>query len=162
MIFLSVGTQFPFDRLVKAVDDACEEGLIYEEIFAQVGKSFYKPRNFKSVISLEKEVFDKRFREASGIISHAGMGTITMALDNKKPLFVMPRLKKYGEVVNDHQVAIARKFEELGHILVAYEAEDLPKKIKKLKFFVPRPRESGAELVAERISSFLSRVSDAC
>jgi UDP-N-acetylglucosamine transferase subunit ALG13 len=162
MIFLSVGTQFPFDRLVKAVDDACDEGLIDEEIFAQVGKSSYRPRNFKSVTSLEKEVFDKRFREASGIISHAGMGTITMALDNEKPLFVMPRLKKYGEVVNDHQVAIARKFEELGHLLVAYEAEDLPKKIEKLKFFVPRPRKSRAEIVAERISSFLSQVSDAC
>lgn len=160
MIFLTVGTQFPFDRLVRGIDQAFNDGLIGEEIFAQIGESSYKPRNFESVASLEKKVFDKCLKEASSIISHAGMGTIIMALDNEKPLLAMPRSKKYGEVVNDHQAAIARKFEELGHLLVAYQINELPVKIKQLKSFVPRPRESQAKVVADRIRQFLNNLSE--
>ena len=159
MLFLTVGTQFPFDRLVKAVDDAFNDGLIDEEVFAQIGESSYRPRNFESVASLGKKLFDKYMKESSSIISHAWMGTITMALDNHKPLLAMPRLKKYGEVVNNHQVAIAKKFEELGHILVAYQEKDLPEKVKELKGFVPRPRENQAKAVAARISEFLYKIS---
>jgi UDP-N-acetylglucosamine transferase subunit ALG13 len=158
MIFLTVGTQFPFDRLVKAVDDVLGKRLIDEEIFAQIGETSYKPHNFESVASLEKKVFDERLKEASEIIGHAGMGTIRMALDHDKPLLVMPRRRKYGEVVNDHQVAIAQKFEELGHVLVAYQEEDLPERAKELKHFVPRKRETQVEAVVERISNFLRQI----
>lgn len=160
MIFLTVGTQFPFDRLVKAVDEAVSKNRIDEQIFAQVGITSYCPRSFEAVPWLEKTLFDKRFSEADGIISHAGMGTITMALENRKPLLVMPRLRKYGEVVNDHQLAIARKFEQLGYLLVAYEAEDLPAKIGKLKSFVPQDRQPQAKVVAKRISTFLNELSE--
>jgi len=160
MLFLTVGTQFPFDRLVRAVDNILDEGLLDEEIFAQVGKSPYRPRNFESVAFMEKKVFDKYMKEASGIISHAGMGTIIMALDNEKPLLVMPRLKKYGEIVNNHQINIARKFEELGHILVAYQEEELSEKIEQLRTFVPRKREARLQAVAERITSFLNDLAD--
>jgi UDP-N-acetylglucosamine transferase subunit ALG13 len=156
MIFLTVGTQFPFDRLVKSVDQAFDGRLINEEIFAQIGETSYKPLNFESVVSLEKNVFDKRLREASSVIGHAGMGTITMALKNHKPLLVMPRLKRYREHVNDHQVATARKFEELGHILAVYDAKDLPNGLRKLKNFVPRKREAQPHAVAERIARFLN------
>ncbi|MDD5327550.1 MAG: glycosyltransferase [Phycisphaerae bacterium] len=160
MIFLTVGTQFPFDRLVRGIDGIFDKGLIGEEVFAQIGEASYKPRNFESVASLDAKVFGKYLREASGIISHAGMGTITGALDNEKPLLVMPRSKRYGEVVNDHQAAIARKFEELGHILVAYQEEDLQGKVKELKSFVPRPRKNQAGVVAGRIRNFLNGLNE--
>ena len=160
MIFLTVGTQFPFDRLVRAVDMALESGKLAEEVLAQIGDSPYRPRNFEAVPELEKSVFDKYFREADGVISHAGMGCITMALENRKPLLVMPRLKKYGEVVNDHQVAIAKKFEKLGHLLVAYSDDELLDKIKFLRGFVPQRRELHCEAVAARISDFLRRIDE--
>ena len=160
MIFLTVGTQFPFDRLIKSVDQAFDGRLVNEEIFAQIGETSYKPLNFESVVSLEKNLFDKRLREASSVISHAGMGTITMALKNHKPLLVMPRLKRYREHVNDHQVATARKFEELGHILAVYDAKDLPNGIRKLKNFVPRERKANPEAVADRIHRFLNSLQD--
>ena len=160
MIFLTVGTQFPFDRFVRAVDNIFDQGLIDEEIFAQIGETTYKPHNFESVASLDKNLFDKRLMEASSVISHAGMGTITMALSHNKPLLVMPRLKKYGEVVNDHQAAIARRFSELGHILAVYDAKDLPNGIRKLKNFVPRERKANPEAVADRIHRFLNSLQD--
>jgi len=159
MIFLTVGTQFPFDRLVKAADQAIEAGKMDEEICAQVGDSSYRPRCFEAVSHMEKHLFDECVHKASAIIGHAGMGTITTALDQDKPLLVMPRLRKYREAVNDHQLAIARKFEKLGHILVAYDAEELPAKIEALKSFVPRKRKAQPGQVTERISRFLDGLS---
>lgn len=159
MFFLTVGTQFPFDRLVKPIDELINQNGFDEEIFAQIGRSLYKPRSFEYVESLEKSEFDCLIQQASGIISHAGMGTITMALDCAKPLLAMPRLAKHGEVVNDHQVAIAKKFEKLGHILVAYEVGELPEKIERLKTFVPCKREAQPQAVVERIAQFLTEIS---
>ena len=159
MIFLTVGTQFPFDRLVKAVDKAAGTNGFDEQIVAQIGESSYCPENFEAVTSVEKAIFDQYFSRADGIISHAGMGTITMALDHRKPLLVMPRLKKYGEVVNDHQLAIARKFEKLGYLLVAYNVEDVPVKMKRLKSFVPQERRPCPDVVAAHISMFLDELS---
>jgi len=159
MIFLTVGTYpLPFERLVKAVDIAITKRLIEEEVFAQIGLSCYRPQNMGYVEMLHKEDFDSYFQKASAVISHAGMGTIKMALDNKKSLLVMPRLQEYGEVVNDHQVATAKRFEELGHILVAYSEEELPEKLQQLKSFSPRPRQSQPRAVADRIAKFLSQI----
>ena len=159
MIFLTVGTQFPFDRLVRAVDEAAGTNGFDEDIVAQVGESSYRPENFDAAEAFEKAVFDRHFSEADSVISHAGMGTITMALEQRKPLLVMPRLKKYGEVVNDHQLAIATKFEMLGYLLVAYNAEDVPAKMKQLKSFVPLKRQPCPDVVAARIVTFLNGLS---
>ena len=160
MIFLTVGTQFPFDRLVQAVDTLFNEDLIDEEIFAQIGKSAYKPYNFEAVSSLNSNLFAKYVREASYIISHAGMGTIMMTLDNAKPLLVMPRRKCFKEHVNNHQVATARRFEQDGYLLAAYDVLELPAKLEKLKSFVPKRRPTQAKAVADRISIFLLGLSE--
>ncbi len=158
MIFVTVGTQFPFDRLIKAVDTALETGQVNEQVFAQTGEGSYKPRNFPTKPSLEKESFDEYVRQATGIISHAGIGSINIAMAYDKPMLVMPRLKKYGEVVNDHQVAIARKFAESGHVLLANDEEELLEKIKELPFFIPRQRIAQPELVTRRVMGFLDEL----
>lgn len=155
MIFLTVGTSFPFDRLVEAVDEAVSAKKITNSIFAQVGRGGYRPRNFDSVETLEKNEFDNYFHQADAVIAHAGMGTITMALEQNKPILVMPRLKKYGELVNDHQLATAKRFEQLGHVLAIYETSELPAKADLLKSFQPVPRLTQVEKVAERIGTFL-------
>lgn len=161
MIFLTVGTQFPFDRLVKAIDELMERGGFDEDIVAQIGNSMYQPKRFRAVASMRKDIFDKHMHDASRIISHAGMGTITMALDASKPMLVVPRRRKFGEVVNDHQVAIAKNFEQLGHLLVAYEVEEIPEKLERLKTFVPIKREAQVETIVNRISTFLNNLNGA-
>lgn len=157
MIFLAVGTQFPFDRLVRAIDDCIEAGIIEEEVFGQIGETSYKPRNFKSTAFLDKKEFDDALIGSSGVIGHAGIGIIRTSLDNDKPLLVMPRLRKYREVVHDHQVEIARRFEKLGHVLVAYREQDLSAKTKELKYFTPKKRQSQVESVVNRITEFLQK-----
>ena len=155
MIFVTVGTSFPFDRLVRAVDELVGRGEIDGEIFAQVGQGGYCPKNFQSVETLDKKKFDEYFEKADSVIAHAGMGTITMALAQYKPILVIPRLKQYRELVNDHQLATAKRFEQLGHILAVYHISELPEKINFLKSFQPAPRANQVEKVSERIGTFL-------
>ena len=161
MIFLTVGTQFPFDRLVKSVDDAIGRKGTGEDVFAQIGDSSYQPRNLKAVKVLDKDSFDRHFRKASSIIGHAGMGTISLALQHGKPLLVVPRRKRYGEVVNDHQVDIAEKFAQLGHVLVAHDVDELPEMLAQLRTFAPVPRDVNCGTVAERIAEFLGELAAA-
>ena len=158
MIFLTVGTQFPFERLVKAVDDAAGKNLFGEEVFAQIGQSRYKPENIKAAASLDKNDFDRHFRKASVIISHAGMGSITLAMEQAKPLLGMPRRGKYGEVVNDHQVAISVRYEKMGYLLVAFDPTDLPGKINELKVFTPKKREIKLRPVLDRVREFINQL----
>jgi UDP-N-acetylglucosamine transferase subunit ALG13 len=160
MIFLTVGTLFPFDRLVKAVDNAIAVGLIKESVFAQIGKTSSKPKHMQYTEALDKRSFYEKVAEADYLISHAGIGSIAMALEHSKPLLVMPRMKRFKEHVNDHQVATARKFEQLGHLLAAYCEEELPYKLQQLRFFVPKPRKNQAKAVANRIAKFLELLSE--
>jgi UDP-N-acetylglucosamine transferase subunit ALG13 len=155
MIFLTVGTQFPFDRLVRAIDDCCDRRIVMDEIFAQIGESEYEPRNFRWVKSLKKADYNRVLADSSHVISHAGMGTISLALDLDKPLLVLPRLKRHGEVVNDHQVAIAREFYAAGHLLAVFDEFGLAGALPLLQTFKPHKRVSQADAVAARIAEFL-------
>lgn len=156
MIFLTVGTRFPFDRLIKAVDDAVGARLIEDEVFAQVGEGGYRPRNMKWAETLDRATFARYVAESQGLIGHAGMGTIDTAMDCDKPLLVMPRLRRYREHVNDHQVATARKFEALGHVIAAYDAGEVAAKVAELKTFKPRRRHARPEAVIARVADFLA------
>lgn len=156
MIFVTVGTQFPFDRLIENVDLAIEMGLLKEPVFAQTGHSNYMPRYFNFVSHINKMEFDQYMVQSRFIISHAGMGSITSALEYRKPLLVMPRLKKYGEVVNDHQLHIAKEFEKDKYLVAAYDREEFFNKIQLLYNFEPRMRHTNEKQVKTRIAEFIS------
>ncbi len=160
MLFLTIGTLFGFDRLVRAVDDAIEAGKITDEVFAQIGPGSYRPRRMKFVEMLAKDEFEKTMSESNGMISHAGIGSINAAIKSARPMAVFPRLKRYGEHVNDHQLDTARKFEALGCVLVAYEESELPMRCLQLKTFRPAPRTANVQGLIKRLQRFLDHGTD--
>jgi UDP-N-acetylglucosamine transferase subunit ALG13 len=126
MIFVAVGTQkFPFNRLIEAIDRLIDEGKIKEEVFAQIGNSTYKPKNFPCKEFLGKDEFQKYMDDCSLIVTHSGVATIIEGLRKEKPIIVMPRLAKYGEHVDDHQVQIADSFKDLNFIFECGEDDNL-------------------------------------
>jgi UDP-N-acetylglucosamine transferase subunit ALG13 len=157
MLFLTVGTQFPFERLVKEIDRMAEDGLINDKIFAQTGVTQYKPINFEWSAFLSQSRFEKVVLESEGIIAHSGIGTIALAMEHQKPILVMPRMKKFNEHVNDHQVETARSFEKAGCILAAYDTEQLRTQITNLKSFVPVQRKNNSQAIITRISDFIKQ-----
>jgi len=127
MIFVTVGTQEPFDRLVKAVDEVYNE-LDDKDIIVQAPLESFKPQNFKTVKFIPPSEYSEIFERAALIIGHAGTGTIISALLKQKPLILMPRICKYGEHRNDHQLSTVQKFGSFDNIYIA-ENEIALKKI---------------------------------
>jgi UDP-N-acetylglucosamine transferase subunit ALG13 len=129
MIFVTIGTQEPFDRLIAAMDNiSCRIGM---EVVAQVSsRSKLKVKYIKTLDFVSPTDFDKLFNEADLIVAHAGMGTIISALVNKKPLIVLAREKKLMEHRSDHQLATANHLEELGYLNVARDVDELEAKIR--------------------------------
>ena len=155
MILLTVGTLTPFDRLVRAIDQLAGDGFFDQPVVAQIGTTRFRPRHMDAFASLERSEFEERIASASYLIAHAGMGTIFSALEHHKALVVVPRLKRYGEHVNDHQVSTARKFAQLGHVLAAFTVEELPAVLSSAGSFAPKPRVANPEAIATRIQGLL-------
>lgn len=145
MIFATIGTQTPFDRFVKMLDELCEG--FDEEVIVQTIKSEYTPKNVKCVDFLPPDVFSEYFSKARMVIAHAGMGTILSALKQGKPIIIVPRLASMKEHRNDHQMATAMRMDELGYVYVAYDKKQLhdlmmQKDLKPLKHIGNQASES--------------------
>lgn len=139
MIFVALGTQkFQFNRLLKAMDELIEKGLIYESVFAQVGYSTYKPVNFSSAKMLSQEQFHSMITECSLLVTHGGVGTIMNGLKYEKKIIVCPRLKYYNEHIDDHQLDIAKKYEQLEYVISCYDIANLGECIIRAKSFTSK------------------------
>ena len=159
MIFLTVGTMFPFDRLVRAVDTAADCGAIRTEVLAQVGlNSKYRPRNFEVVETLPRSDYIRILGDCEAVISHAGIGTIVGALEAHKPLLVMARLSRFREHVNDHQLGTAKRFAERGKMLFAANEEELVRLVPELLRFRPPELEKGENTLVQRLRTYLDRM----
>ena len=124
-IFVTVGTELPFDRLVHAVDRWADLSGRAREVFAQTGETRDPPLHISWAPYLEPAEFQRRFEQADLIIAHAGMGTILASLQGRRPLLVMPRRAALGEQRNDHQLATARRLGGRGFVDVAFDEQEL-------------------------------------
>lgn len=127
MILLTVGSQLPFDRLVRAMDVWCgwNPG---RDVVAQIGEPGahgYRPQNFEWHPFIAPRRFDELMNRADLIVAHAGMGSIIQALRRSKPIVIMPRKASLGEHRNEHQHATAVRFADRRGIYVAYDETTL-------------------------------------
>lgn len=134
MIFVTVGSRdYQFDRLIKKVDEIVENGKISDSFFLQIGCSKYTPKNSKYVNFLDKEDF-KNYQDMSDIIiTHGGTGSIVSALKKKKQVIAVPRLKKYGEHIDNHQKQVTSALAEQGYLLEVNDISELKIAIEFIK-----------------------------
>lgn len=95
----------PFDRLVAASDQLSSAG---HTVFVQYGYASYAPRIATGAMWVDRTDLERRCMEADVIITHGGPGSIWDAFGADKIPIVVPRQERYGEHVDDHQVAFAR------------------------------------------------------
>ncbi|MCA9278740.1 MAG: glucuronosyltransferase [Phycisphaeraceae bacterium] len=131
MIFVTVGAQMPFDRMTRAVD-AWAHNRSRDDVFAQIGTTEFTPSHMQWSHLLSPEEFRTKVEQCSVLVAHAGMGSILTALQVGKPILVMPRRGDLNETRNDHQVATAKRFRELGRIEVAETPEELAEALDNL------------------------------
>lgn len=128
MIFVTVGSCDPFDRMVRAVDDwARLRGRT--DVFAQIGNSEYKPRHIEAVQFLSPSEFREQVRRAQLLVAHAGMGSVITALEAGRPIIIIPKRASLGEHRNEHQLATAKWLGQKQGITVAWDEKDLLTKL---------------------------------
>jgi exopolysaccharide biosynthesis glucuronosyltransferase PssE len=111
MIFVTVGTnEAPFDRLLEGLDAL----NLDEELVVQHGPSAIRPRGAECHEFLTFDQVVEHVRASRVVISHAGVGSVLVALANDKHPIVVPRLRQFGEAVDDHQLAFARRLHREG------------------------------------------------
>jgi UDP-N-acetylglucosamine transferase subunit ALG13 len=124
MIFATVGTQLPFDRLIRALDEwALAHGDT--EVCAQIGHGGYTPSHMEWSHDLHPQEFRRRLEACDAIVAHAGMGTIISAVELGKRVIVMPRQAALGEHRNEHQLATVARLGHLQGLEVVHDADAL-------------------------------------
>ena len=128
---------------------------IKDKVVVQAGFTKYESKDMEIFDLIDRENFDKLINECDILITHGGVGSILTGLRNDKKVIVCPRLSKYNEHVNDHQIEIVEKFSELGLILPFYENDDLNKILNHVKSFKPKKFKSNTNNIISLIEDFI-------
>lgn len=157
MIFLTVGHQMAFDRLIKLVDDWAGQAP-RDRIVAQIGNGTYTPKNMAFTRFLTRQEFQEHIDASTCVVAHAGVGSIIQVLLARKPLLVLPRLARHQETRSDHQIGTARQFASRGLILAGFDEQEFVALLDRVPIFRPAGglgQTASPQLLA-RISAFIS------
>ena len=163
MILITLGTQDKkFYRLLDIVQEQINTGNIADEVIVQAGcSSDYKSDNMKIFDLIPLDEFDSLIKKCDLLITHGGVGSIITGLKNNKTVIAVPRLSKYNEHTNDHQLQIIENFSKEGYILKLDESDDLGKVLKDAKKFKPKKYVSNnkkfQKLVKIKIDEYLKK-----
>lgn len=134
MIFVCAGSRgYQFDRLFKEMDRLVEEKIIMDTVFGQIGQSQYLPRNYMYSRYLDMSEFREYQKNAEIIVSHGGTGALISALKMGKQVVAVPRLKIFGEHIDDHQLQVSRALEETGYLRVVKDIKELAEALRLAK-----------------------------
>ena len=130
MIFVTLGThELEFTRLL----DYLEEMDINEEVIIQAGNTKFESDKYKIVDFLSPQEFSEIMNKCDLIICHGGVGSILSALRLGKKVITVPRLSKYNEHNDDHQIEICKKFHKKGYIINCVNYDELENAINNYK-----------------------------
>ena len=139
MILVLLGTQNnSFHRLLEEVEKNIKNKTIQEEVIVQAGYTKFESKNMKIIDLMSKEELAEYQDKASLIITHGGVGSIISSIEKGKKVIAIPRLKKYGEHVNDHQLDIVESFDKLGYIIGITDVSQLEEALQRVKEFRPK------------------------
>lgn len=158
MILVTLGTQDKkFTRLLEKIDELIDKKIITDEVVVQAGYSAdYKSSNMKIFDLISKDEFDKLISECNVLITHGGVGAILTGLKYNKKVIAIPRLKKYKEHVNDHQIQIVKNFDEEGLIIGSF-VDDLESNYLKINKFNPKKFKSNKNNMLKLVQELIDK-----
>ena len=136
MILVTLGTQDKsFTRLLDSIQEQINKGNIKDKVVVQAGFTKYDSDDMEIFDLIDRDKFSGLIKKCDLLITHGGVGSILTGLKNNKKVIVCPRLSKYKEHMNDHQVQIVDRFYEAGYILRYNDGDDLGNILKKVDKF---------------------------
>ncbi|MGO1371975.1 MAG: PssE/Cps14G family polysaccharide biosynthesis glycosyltransferase [Senegalia sp. (in: firmicutes)] len=158
MIFVCVGSrEYQFNRLLKKIDELVEKKLITDYIFAQIGQSTYIPQNYKYERFMSSDKFKRYQLDSDLIISHSGTGALIGALKKGKKVIAVPRLAKYEEHIDDHQIQISEMLFKEGYLKYVLDMDNLLKEINIAKENPISKRYEKSSAIIDVIENFIDK-----
>jgi UDP-N-acetylglucosamine transferase subunit ALG13 len=155
MILVATGTTaWPFDRLVRAV----ERFELDESIVVQHGASSIRPAGTTCLDYVSFERFVELVQEARIVVTHAGVGSILVALMNGKRPWVVPRRACFGEAVDDHQLELGRRLSNLGALTLVEDPSKLSEALASVPVLEGLPLSGEAGSLVPDLRAYLEAV----
>ena len=159
MILVLLGTQNnDFHRLLCEIEENIDNGIIKQEVVVQAGFTKYHSEKMRIFNLIPQNDLNKLVEKASLIITHAGIGSIEMALEKNKKVIAVARKKKYGEHVNDHQKDIEKKFNDSGLLIGIDDVNDLKYAIIKSERFYPKKYQKNNSEMINIIKTYIDKI----
>ena len=164
MILLTLGThEQQFERALAGVTPLAAR----ETMVVQHGHTPARPGTpgVEWVEFVERERMRELVAEASTVICHAGVGCIVTAISLGKMPVVIPRLARYGEHVDDHQLQITTEFATAGMVVPCLEGASVERAVDDARGRAPSLpgrgdlRQAVAEATASPFGQWLRRPS---
>ena len=159
MILVTLGTQDKdFRRLLEAIDKEIEKKTITDEVVVQAGFTKYESKNMKIFDLIPSDQFDELINKCDLLITHGGVGSILAGVTRNKKVIAAPRLAKYNEHVNDHQLQIIDNLTKHKYILGLKDFNQLGKVIEKSKKFTPKKFVSNTNNFINMIEDYIDNL----
>jgi UDP-N-acetylglucosamine transferase subunit ALG13 len=140
---------------LKEIDKLIEEKNITEEVFAQIGYSDYLPKNYNYKSFLDRNEFTNIMSKCDKVITHGGTGAIIGAVKKGKKVIAVPRLSKYEEHIDDHQLQIITEFKKMGFIEGVDKISELKDVIGTIDCLFIKKYCSNTEKIVKSIESYI-------
>lgn len=157
-VLISIGSMqgCKFTRLFKIIDELCDENILDgSQVIAQCGFDRYISKFYQTFDMIADDEFKKLIEQSDLIICHAGTGTVTSCLKMKKKVILFPRLVRYNEHYDDHQLDLCEIFVDAGYVMCAKNKEELKVCIKQINEFKPTPFTSQNAYINELIINYI-------
>ena len=156
MILVLLGTQNnSFHRLLEEVQKNIDNKNIKEEVVVQKGYTKFESENMTLYTQLPLDKLQQLIEKADLVITHGGVGSIISSIQKGKKVIAIPRLKKYGEHVNDHQNDIIKSFNDSGYIIGLSCVEELGEALQKVNDFKPKQYIKNAGNILKIVEDFI-------
>lgn len=162
MILVVLGThELPFSRLLNEIQRLVKEEVVTDKVVVQAGHTNFISADMEIHRFVSYQQMDEWYDQADIIISHAGTGSVVSGLKKGKVVIAVPRLKKYGEHNDDHQLQLIDTLGSQGYILPCVNVNKLEGRLNKAKSFQPKPFMSRRDKLFEILNSFIEGDSNA-
>ena len=158
MILVLLGTQNnSFKRLLDKIQECIDNKIINEEVVVQAGHTVFNSSDMKILDFISQEELDNLLSQARIVITHGWVGSIVNSLKLSKKVIAVPRLSKYNEHVNDHQIQIVEKFNNEKYIIGITDISKLPSALSNIDNFTPKKYDTNSNNIINIISSFINK-----
>ena len=127
---------YPFPRLLEWIGDLVDrnsiskdQGLYIQHGYTPMPKSIQKYSWVKFTPSISKKELRRLIIESDLVVSHAGQGLTSELAKSNIPFVIVPRLKRFGEHVDDHQLYFAKSVEQFS-VIHCLDFEQLEKAVE--------------------------------